>query len=241
MAPDVPYDFAFVTALVLAAVYALTPQIEHLLERWTPIVASVGGGAAVAYVFLELFPEIYHSHAALGDAIFPLILVSFLGYFVIEQRLHIKAVARSVTADAGHHDPDGILFWIHFGLTWFYVWLIIYSLPVAAHHSLFFAILTGLALSFHTIYKDIVLRDNHHSTFGRSGRYLLVLAPVAGWLSRSIGEQPELMVEISLAVMAGLLIQSVFREEIPGYEAILLRWFIGGAAVYGTLVVILVW
>ena len=61
-----PLDFAVITALVLALTQALGPSIRDWLRPRALQVQSFGGGVALAYIFLSLFPEIDNAHPWLG-------------------------------------------------------------------------------------------------------------------------------------------------------------------------------
>ena len=233
------FDFAVLTALILAAVYLFGPHIRSTLRQKPAIAASFGGGAAVAYVFLQLIPEIEVGHQLLGDRIYFIILASFITFFAIELHLHTRAKTHASEIDTGEAEPDSTVFWLHIGFSWIYTWLIVFTLPAEVSESFAFAIVGSIALGLHTIYKDFVLRSNHHSAFESRGQYVLVLAPLLGWLARVFATPSEMFFDMVMAILAGFLIQSVFREEIPGYHAIRVRWFVGGSGVYSMLVFVI--
>ena len=233
------FDFAVVTALFLAAVYLFGPHIRSSLRQKPAVAASFGGGAAVAYVFLQLIPEIEIGHDLLGDRIYFIILASFITFFAVELHLHTRARHHAAAVDAGDDTPDAKVFWLHVAFSWIYTWLIVFTLPAEVSESFGFAILGSVALGMHTIYKDFVLRSNHHSSFEARGQYVLVLAPLLGWLARVFATPSEMFFDLVMAILAGFLIQSVFREEIPGYHRIRLPWFVGGAGIYSALVFVI--
>lgn len=230
------FDFAIVTAIIMASLYLLGPSIRSTLRSRPAVAASFGGGAAVAYVFLQLIPEIEVGHELLGDRIYFMILASFIAFFAIELHLHTRARRQAAAIESGQHDAGATVFWLHIAFMWVYTWLIVFTLPDELSESFAFALLGSVALGLHSIYKDFVLRSNHHSSFEVKGQYVLVLAPLAGWLARVFATPSEMFFDLVMAILAGFLIQSVFREEIPGYHRIRLPWFVGGTGVYSILV-----
>ena len=229
-------DFVLLAAAFLAAANLLGPHIRASMRQKPAIAASFGGGAAVAYVFLQLIPEIEIGHELLGDRVYVIVLASFIAFFALEMRLHARARSHAAEIEAGEAEPNASVFWVHVAISGFYTWLIVFTLPEEVGENLAFALVGSLALGLHMIYKDFVLRSNHHSSFEQKGQYLLVLAPLVGWLTRVFATPSEMFHDMVMAVLAGFLIQSVFREEIPGYHRIRLSWFVGGAGVYSGLV-----
>ena len=86
---------------------------------------------------------------------------------------------------AGDEHPSSV-FWWHIALSWVYTAMVVFALPEATDERVGFAVVGSLAVGLHLIYKDYVLRSHYHAAFEEKGRYLLAVAPLAGWLVRVI-------------------------------------------------------
>lgn len=245
---EVSLDYTLLAALLLAVVHLLGPNIRQGMQRRTEAVTSFGGGLAVAYVFLQLFPEIEMAHEWLGDSVHFVTLASFLLFFVLEVRLlthHERSISKAGAAPVSGGDQGAAsqhmnhtstsVFWWHIALIWLYTWMVIFALPEETGENLAFAIVGTLAVGLHMIYKDFVLRAHHEVHFASRGRYLLAIAPIAGWVAHKIAAPPEFVFDLFIAVLAGILMQGVFREELPDRQTARVGWLIGGAATFALL------
>lgn len=224
-------DYTLLVAVILALIYLLGPRLRQLLRREENVASSCGGGIAVAYVFLQLFPEIEASHEWLGDSIHFVILISFIAFFGLEQLLWKRA-------EAGSDRRKAHVFWMHIALVWIYTWTMVFALPQDKAESFTLALLGGAAIGLHLLYKDYVLRTHHAGEFELAGRYSLALAPLAGWFVRSFTTPSEVILDLSMALLSGFLLQNVFRNELPGYKSFRYRWFLVGVSAYALLVLL---
>jgi hypothetical protein len=237
-----PLDFTLLAALLLSIVHLLGPLIRQGLSRRSELVASFGGGLAVGYVFLQLFPEVELAHEWFGTHVHLITLVSFLAFYGFEALLHKRHLtalhrnhSNSQTAGEAPHDHPTHVFWWHVALSWFYTWMVIFALPEETGENLGLAVLGAVSVGMHLIYKDYILRTHHDESFQTKGRYLLAIAPFAGWAAHLIIAPPEIVFDLFIAVLAGILMQGVFQDELPKREAARLSWLYGGAATFALL------
>ena len=240
---DLSLDYTLIAALILTAIHFCGPVIRRSLRRRAELVASFGGGVAVAYVFLSLFPEIELAHEWLGDTVHAVTLFSFLFFYGLEVWLlaHRRQPNResAIPVSGGDHLEDGHhsarVFWWHIVLSWFYTAMVIFALPEESSQDLGFAIVGSLAVGLHLIYKDYVLHSHHQEGFEERGRYVLAGAPMAGWLAHQLMDPSEAVFDVFVAVIAGILMQGVFRDEVPQMRAVRLNWMVGGATTFTVL------
>ena len=231
-----PLDFAVITALVLAATLGLGPRIRTVLRPHARRVQSFGGGVGVAYIFLSLFPEIENVHAWLGRHVHLVTLLSFLLFFALEAWLIDHARLRREAGAAASAQPvEPPVFWLHVAIMAFYTAVVMFALPEAVAGELLLAVAAGLAIGSHLVYKDYLLRAEAGDQFQASGRVLLAAAPLLGWVLHRIAEPSEAVLDISMAVLAGILMQSVFRDELPRPDRAALAWMVTGVAAYAVL------
>lgn len=233
---DDPLDFAIITALVLASTQALGPRIRGWLRPRARQVQSFGGGVALAYIFLSLFPEIDNAHPWLGDRVHLTTLLGFLLFFAIEAWLLARARRRAAPTP-GDQQPAGetAVMWLHLGIMGLYTAIMMFTLPDEIAGDLLFSVGMGLTIGVHLVYKDYVLRDQAGDQFGATGRALLTMAPLIGWIAHRIVNPSEAVLDIAMAALAGILMQSVFRDELPRPDRASLPWLLGGVATFSLL------
>jgi hypothetical protein len=113
-----------------------------------------------------------------------------------------------------------------------------FTLPGEIANDLLFAVGAGLAIGVHLVYKDYVLRDQAGEQFGATGRALMTVAPLIGWVAHRIVDPSEAVHDIAMAALAGILMQSVFRDEVPRPDRASLPWLLGGVATFWLLSVL---
>ena len=228
-------DYSIIAVFILSGMYLLGPNLRRVVRRRHDVASSIGGGIALAYVFLQLFPEIEEAHAGLGDRIHLVTLASLIAFDAIELRL-----LSAPPASAAPRSPHARLrvFWLHIALSWIYTALIVFVIPGEAREDALLVTVGSVAIGLHLIYKDYVLRTRHPEEYELKGRYLLALAPVVGWLAHFVVQPPEHFFDFFVAILAGFLMQNVFREELPKHEGLRLGWLVIGAAGYALLVVL---
>lgn len=228
-------DYTLVAAAILAAIHFFGPHLRRRLHGRHQVATSFGGGLAIAYVFLQLFPEIEAGHEWLGDAIHFVTLASFLTFFALEvwlHRHHMDGVAEQSEAALARS------YWFHVGLTWVYTWLVIYAMPGEVLEELSFVIAGTVAIGLHMIYKSYTLHSHHSGELEQRGRWVLMTAPLVGWMTRSVAEPSEVLFDVFIAILSGFLMQSVFLEELPDRHVARLGWVVAGVATLTVLVVL---
>jgi hypothetical protein len=58
---------------------------------------------------------------------------------------------------------------------------------------------------------------------------------MAGWLAHQLMDPSEAVFDVFVAVIAGILMQGVFRDELPQMRAVRINWMVGGAATFTAL------
>lgn len=233
--------YAAVTALILAALQGFGPRIRTQFKAHASEVSSFGGGVALAYAFLQLFPEIDLAHEWLGEHVHSVTLVSFLIFYVLEIAITGRwgrKRAVGIAADGGSPGATARTFWFHVAIIWIYTWMVMFTLPDGAADSLAFAILGGATIGIHLIYKDYVFRRHYEERFQATGSLVLATAPLAGWIAHEFLRPSEAVLDVFIAVLAGVLLQSVFKDELPDEASVRLPWLLGGVATYAALVAI---
>lgn len=219
--------WTLVIAVAIALIHLLGPKARRFLEVREAIVNSFGGGMAIAYVFLRLLPELDLGHRLLGDAIHFIVLFGFVFYYCAEHLLSRR------TQESSDGSSRHLTFSLYLGFSWIYSWLIVYAMPGQIEESGLHAIPILIALGLHLLHKDYSLGIQHGREFDSWGRYVLALAPLAGWLADTLVETPsEAVSDVLIALLAGSVLYNVFKEELPDHPRSSVRWFIAGVIVY---------
>lgn len=185
-------------------------------------VASFSGGAASAYVFLHLFPEIETKHARIGDNIYALVLVGFVFLFALDTLV--------ATTRAGMNNQTR--FRIRLGFTALYNLLLAFTMSEQLPLSPGTAIAYTMALGLHVFMVDLALIESFGPEQQARGRFVLAGAILLGWGLSTLTNAPEVVLDVLTALMAGFIVFTVFGEEVPKERGIRLRWFVIGTGVY---------
>lgn len=239
-------DYTLLAAILLGLVHWFGPTIRRNLSRRHELVHSFGGGVAVAYVFMSLFPEIELAHEWLGDTVHFVTLASFLIFLTLETRLlTIRTSGErerpSAPVSGGDHvaSPDSVsspaVFWWDVTLLAVYTWMVIFAAPERSGEDLLVALLGVTTVGLHLAYKDYMHRLHYDGTYMEKGRVLLSLAPFAGWVAHELIQPPEIVFDLFIAALAGILMQGIFRHELPANNTARLRWMLAGAGLFATL------
>lgn len=178
---------------------------------------SAAGGISVAFVFLELLPELAESQDVIHE--------STRGVAFLEDHVYLVALAGLATfygleswvrgrraRDDGAGE-DGV-FWVHIAA--FAVnnaligYLMVEREPYVAHLPAY-----TIAMSFHFFVTDYGLRDHHDDVYHRKGRWILSAAIVLGFMAGLAWPVSEAFVAVVAAVVAGAAILNVMKEELP--------------------------
>ena len=82
-------------------------------------------------------------------------------------------------------------------------------------------------------YADYRLGAEYPRQFDRWGRYVLATAPLAGWLVDLLHvERDPLVSDVVTALLAGSILYTIVRRELPQDEHSSFPWFLAGALVY---------
>jgi hypothetical protein len=219
-------------AITLSLLLALGPQIRARLHSHAMAVSSFGGGVAIAYVFLILFPEVEESRELLGTSVYVITVLSLLVFFALELGLS-RLGFRQHAAPHDHHNTAR--FWFHIAIIWVYTWLVMFTVPEDAADNLVYVLAGSATIGVHLLYKDFVLRGHYERSIRAGG----AVHPGAG-ADRRVGKPPDCeptdgTLEIMIAILTGVLIQGVFQDELPPLERMSYRWLLIGVVIMGGL------
>jgi len=239
VSPTASLVAAGVAALALAGVHLVAPHVRRLPGVPERATGSLAGGVAVAYVFLHLLPELATGNEEVGTlledvveptplfemAVFVVALAGFTLYYGLER-----------VAERSRTGGSGLAFRLHLGSFTVYSALIAYGLPLRFRTGVVFAVLFAVAMGLHFLLVDRGLEAHHRDRFERRGRVVLALAVLAGWgLAAVAAPTSTLAVSLATAFLAGAVLLTVFKEELPSGRRSSFRWFLVGVVLYSAL------
>lgn len=232
MTPDAA---ATAAAVVLALVHVLGGRLR-LQAVPRSAVLSAASGVSVAYVFVHLLPEVAEIGASLEGsgavgAVERWEWVLALAGLVVFHGLELW-LRRTQDDDGTRRDRDG---WLHLAVYALYTSLVGYLLLEQAEVADSSLVLFTIAMALHLLVNDHGLREEHGRLYERRGRWLLVGAVVLGNLVSLVVRLPEEQLAPPLAFLAGAIVLTVLKEELPRDRRSRIGPFVGGAVLYAAL------
>lgn len=234
-------------ALVFALVHVGGKAMTFL--RRTPRSAwlSFAGGVSVAYVFVHVLPDLAAWQGEFQDRLMRaaglpgaverhvyLVALGGLAVFYGLERV-VRGSALRQERSGGERRSQRHIFWLHLASYALYNVLIGYLLVHREESDSRGLFIYATAMSLHFVVNDQGLREHHGAAYDRSGRWLLAVAPVVGWLVGALTEVSPLAVATLFAFLAGGVVLNVLKEELPEDRESRFAAFAAGAAAYSAL------
>jgi hypothetical protein len=230
---------SLVGALALAAVYALGPRFRPREERHPRRWLSAAAGASMAYVFLDVLPELAARHHQLvetgGELLFAeqrLYALALAGFVVLYGLQHLVLSAREVGGDSA-----ALALRLHVGGFALYSLVIGYMLVSRAAGGRLPLGLYVVAMAFHLAIVDHALAREHGLAYDAGSRWVLAAGILLGWLAGATIQVPEIAISRVFAFVAGGVVMTSASEELPREKEGRFAWFLLGTAIYGTVLI----
>lgn len=224
---------ALASALLLAGVHVITPSMRFLSGTPRSIWLSIAGGVSVAYVFVHLLPELAEGQRTISEGtnvlgaierhVYLLALVGLATFYGLDRLAKLSrsqrggAPVRHGRGGEGQYEEraDLPVFWIHIGSFALYNVLIGYLLLHREVDTLTALVFFALAMALHFLVSDYGLEEDHQEVYRRIGRWILVGAVLLGFAVGLAVEVSEAAVAALIAFLAGGVILTVLKEEVP--------------------------
>jgi len=216
---------AFWITVALMLCHYLSPLIIKIKWVNSRRITSFSGGVAVAYVFLHMLPSLVEGNQEIGKllvrtqtlsplldlGIFVIALFGFIIYFGLEILATKTKSAEGVASLK--------VYYLHLFMYAIYNYLITYTMPLRVQTGIFYAIIFTFAMGLHFIFMDRSFNRNFYQHFSVGGRLFLTLALFLGWLTTYLTNPINtIAVSFMIAFLAGSILYTVFREELPASE-----------------------
>jgi hypothetical protein len=237
---------SLIGALLLAGVYLWgdrhLPREQKYPRRWL----SMAAGASMAYVFLDVLPELGARHRAFLEAvgevsfaehrIYALALVGFVVLYALDEMVQ---AARGGEDGTGEKQETKIpIFWIHIGGFALYGGVIGDALVSRGEAGMLKLWLYVAAMAFHLLVITSSLAREHGKLYHAQGRWVLAASMLAGWVLAALAPLPEVAMARLFAFVAGGVLMTSANEELPREKGGRFGWFTLGAGAYGTLLLL---
>jgi hypothetical protein len=209
-------------ALVLAGVYALALGAREgrvwRVRRWI----SAAAGVSVAYVFVDILPELAERNEAFQQAsgsglfaeqrIYVLALLSFVVMYGIEYIVLTRREERRAGAWPAERDP---VYWLHILGFAAYSALIGYLLIERSESGHVALAIYAFAMTIHFLVVNHALAEEHGEVYRRQGHWLLAGSVLAGWVIGLVAPLSDVAFARLFAVLAGGVVITSLRSELP--------------------------
>ncbi|ESA38208.1 membrane protein [Leptolyngbya sp. Heron Island J] len=238
--------FALAVCLGLVHVFASRTQwVRRIPQRWW---VSIAGGVSIAYIFLDILPELSQAQAEVEHSSVPLVAylenhvyilaLAGLAIFYGLEKLALRSRSHQQKTKGSDCTHPGV-FWLHISSFALYNGILGFLLWEAESHGLVACLLLFFALSLHFLVNDIGLQEHHKQAYDRVGRWILAAAILLGWiLGRGMHETGAAIAAI-WALVAGGIILNVLKEELPEEQESHFGMFVTGAVCYSALLLVL--
>lgn len=218
---------SFAVALVFAGTYlvagrlAATDTAERFWSRRRYL--SAAAGISTAYIFVDVLPELELQRKVLIEAaagadvlfaeqrIYVLALLSFVIMYGLE---HMVLVARGRERNSLAEASYGV-YALHLAGYAAYTALIGYLLVERAERGALALLAYAVAMAVHFFIVDHSLAEEHGKSYGPAGRWLLATSVLVGWLIGSLAPVSEVVIARLFAILAGGVVITSLRAELP--------------------------
>lgn len=220
---------ALLCVSVLALVHLLAPLTSRLEQLKHGRFLSVGGGVAIAYVFIDLLPKLCQHDAVLHAAltlIFPyfehhvyvLALLGFLLFFAVDRLQSVWSAERMFKFSISSY----VLF----------NFLVGYAITDQNNPEIRPLFLFTFAMALHYFVNDYTLDNHYPLEYTRYGRWLIITSLYIGWLVGTYFVLSKAAIAVVSAFIAGGVIMNVTRHELPKDNPHSLGAFLWAAGFY---------
>ena len=232
-------------ALAFAAVHLFVPGLATLSRKPRHRFLSFAGGVAVGYVFLHILPELATHRTTFADelrllpkiaeaAVYALALVGLAVFYGIERA---ASISKNNSQERGEGERLGgpvlALHLVAFATINLLIGYLLLHREEAGMASLAFYF---VAMALHFTTADVGMRADHAQAYDGYGRWILAGSVLVGWMLGMMVELSEVAIGMIFAFVAGGIVLTVLKEELPEERESRLGPFLVGAVLYGALI-----
>jgi len=235
-------------SFLFALVFIFGPRVHRPGNIRRRSLLSFSAGAAVAYIFVHLSPEIEGARNVFVEETANLALplawysvhVATMAGFVLFYGLEQFVIGLKPGKEPPHceEEHDGVAFRVHVGVLAAYAWLVTYLLVDTLEEGAVPIGLYAVAMGLHFLTVSSGLHREYGTLYDRKGAWLLAVCSLAGWASGMLVDFPKPIVAILLGLVAGAVIVNTLIGELPREKEGRFFPFVFGAFFYTVLLLI---
>ena len=187
---------------------------------------SAAAGISVAYVFVDLLPELAEmqarflevtAHLALRFAEYRVYLAAFIGFsfFHYLEAMAVSSRDEDHSTSFGHGEGRSIYRAHIVSFSLFSVFVAELLGSRALDRSMHFLVFYSLAMALHFLTIDASLRREHGGIYDQSGRWILAAAALLGWGVGTFVPVPERIVTTLGGFVVGGVVLNSIKDEMP--------------------------
>ncbi len=225
-----PYPFiAFISVVIFSLVHIYAEKVRTLGVLSQGRFLSLGGGVAIAYVFIDLLPKLGKSNQLVEQ-----ILAGFFPYF--ERHVFVMALLGFLLFFLIDRVPSGWLKDEKFTLSLcsyaLFNFLVGYAVVNKDNPEVQPLVLFTIAIALHYFTNDYSLCESHGEAYRTTGRWVLIAALFFGWLAGLTIQLSVTAIALISAFIGGGVMMNVTRHELPQGNENSVSAFVLSAAVY---------
>lgn len=224
---------SIVSLLILVFVHLYANHPKVLGWAWHGPFLSLASGVSFAYVFVDLLPMVA-AHQ-------PILKNTFKGILpLLDKHAYVIALLGLLFSYGLHRQPKTHpkrSFYISLFGSQIFNFLIGASLADANNPEIQPLALFTVAMGLHYFVNDHNLRQNNIKLYEKSGRWILVLSLVAGFLAGDFLKMPQAVYAVLIAFISGGILLNVMHYELPKNKPGEFIYFATGALIY-TLIIL---
>ena len=240
---------SLLSALAFSVIFFFGSRI-HLPgegEQYYRRTVSLSAGVGVAYVFLELLPELSVAQEVLRRSAEPSTLLfekyrvylgALTGFVFFYGAHHIMALVSKDAVEEKVWRAGNWPFLLYVSVFFFYVWLVTYlrvnSLEEVHGSKVFYSV----AMAFHFILIDYSLRREYGELYLKRVKNALAIAPILGWLVGIYVVLPVTVVIPMISFVSGGIVMNTMILEMPRENESRFLYFFLGAAIFGSFIMV---
>lgn len=219
---------SLLAAALIAGVFALgvgsgkeSAEASSQRRRW--LVVSAAAGVSVAYVFVDLLPELAAQNRVLREAggeslqfaeqrIYVLALLSFVVMYGLE---HLVLARREQRRHAIEHRQRDAVYWLHLIGFAAYGALIGSLLVEREERGLLSLAVYTFTMAVHFVVVNHSLSEGHGELYRRQGHWVLAASVLIGWGLGRIEPLSDAVFARLFALLAGGVVITSLRAELP--------------------------
>lgn len=238
--------YALIGVLIFCGAYASAAGIGHISFRFRRRWLAASAGVSLAYVFLDIVPELAERSHVIEEAAIHAInpvkriyAITLLGMLTFVALAHLGRLKHGEHEEAQGRPVADWYFLVHVGGFALYNVLIGVLTVSRARHSVPSLCVYVFAIALHTVMIDGLLTEIHGSSYARWGRKALGVAVLLGWVIGVTDTMSELTFSRWFAFLAGGIVITSANEEFPQGDQSRFWYFIAGAVLFATLLVLI--